>query len=123
MGPYGFDPMTESFELEAPVDAEELVRARGLVAETLKPAERPLIADELAKLRLRTKSSDPPEFLNAQLNLYADDLAEYPADVVVDALRSWGRRETFWPSAAELIGECDRRVLRRKRLRDALSRG
>jgi hypothetical protein len=120
-GPYGFDPVTESFELERPVEAADLMQAIALVGQALQPAPGEVISNELVRLRVLTASRGHDLALErAMFNVYLEELGEYPADVVVDACRAWGRREKFWPSGAELRAECDRRVLRRKRLRDAL---
>lgn len=121
LGPYGFNPVTDSFEIERSVEPADLMAAIALVGETLKPAPSRVISDELARLRMATVSRDQAPSIEIMLDVYADELAEYPVDIVVDGCRSWSRREKFWPSVAELREQMDRLVLRRRRLRDALT--
>jgi hypothetical protein len=45
---------------------------------------------------------------------------DYPADVAVEAIQRWQDREKWWPSWAELKGECDRLANWRRVTREAL---
>ena len=73
---------------------------------------------------LHTKSVEINIVVSGKIDLtmaaYAEYLAEYPADVVIDALRWWARVEKWWPAWSELKELLDRRVIRRKALRKAL---
>ncbi len=55
-----------------------------------------------------------------QLAIYADELANYPQDVVIDALRCWAESEQWWPAWAPLKALLDDRVKKRRALRQAL---
>lgn len=48
------------------------------------------------------------------LRLIAEDLAEYPADVLRDACREVRRGERWMPAPAVVIDACERRVRRRR---------
>ena len=75
------------------------------------------------RLKLRTKNRAQSEKeLAFQIAIYADDLAEYPQDVVVGALRYWAKNEKWWPAWAELKALLDARVNRRLALIEALRR-
>lgn len=122
---YGTDGQFEgsevSFVLHGEVGKAERDQAIRLVSQSLRPAGPELAAKELGRLALLTKSrAEGDDDTKARLVVMADELANYPADVVLDALRYWARTEKFFPAWAELRDLLDRRVQRRKRLRAAL---
>jgi hypothetical protein len=70
---------------------------------TLDPAPAGLIAAHLAKLSAifpdtRRSEADWKAFMEAAV----EDLAEYPADIVVEAIKVHRRRSKFYPAIAEL---------------------
>jgi hypothetical protein len=74
--------------------------------------ERATVA--LAKLRAKTafRSSDgADQHLIGQA--YAEDLAEYPADVIDAGCGRWANGNRWWPAWADLKQECDRLVAKR----------
>jgi hypothetical protein len=122
------DPLTgfhseflEYHPLPPALPAEALVAARELVAYALQPAEHQRLIGEVARLRLMTKTrAVSEEDQAALLHVMSEELAIFPADVVVDALRGWARRETFFPSLAEIVEQCHRTARRRRRLAECL---
>ncbi|KKM12092.1 hypothetical protein LCGC14_1720340, partial [marine sediment metagenome] len=62
------------------------------------------------------------EDLAALIAIYAEELAEYPLDVVRDACRTWARREKWFPAWADLRALCEERVMKRRDLLMALRR-
>ena len=50
------------------------------------------------------------------LKLYAQDLVEYPPDVLTRACLEWRKAEKFWPTIAELIALMQPRVKHRREM-------
>jgi hypothetical protein len=46
--------------------------------------------------------------LRMMLAVFADELAQFPEDVVATAFRKWAQREKWWPSLAEIRDQCQR---------------
>lgn len=123
IGPYGFDEETEGFELVEPekIPVSDFNHAAWLVGLTLTGTPRPTLMEELLRVRICTRMREQDLMTEkAMLSYFADELARYPYDAIFDACRDWVRRETFFPTIAELRAECDRRVRRRKKLQQAL---
>ncbi len=93
-------------EIIAPAD--DCAAARVLLLPTMVPADKGLVARELARLRAVTKHRDSAAADNALvLSAYAEELGEYPADIVVSTLRKLGRSQRFWPALEEIISVMD----------------
>jgi hypothetical protein len=106
---------------EAPL--EDIKRALWMVEQTLRPAPSVTIVNELARLKVTTKSrAEAGEDLTLMLAAYAEYLSEYPSDVVVDAMRAWARNEKFWPAWSELKESLDWRVKKRRAIQAGLRR-
>ena len=100
----------------------ELVReARDLMARVCHPADIKLVVRKLAELKAMTISRQRDD-IDMELvgAAYGQRLAQYPADVVNAACDRWANREEFWPSWAELKGECDKLMRGRAKVREAL---
>jgi hypothetical protein len=118
---YGWVGHETAFSLVGPVDQGALERCRCAAAKTLQPAGGEVAVKELTRLGLQTKlRAEDGGTMEARLLVYAEDLAQYPADIVVDACRFWGRTEKFFPAWSELKDLLDVRVKRRKRLAAAV---
>lgn len=121
---YGFDSEFVGYSLprEGVVSAE-LMQARQLVGQHLRPAAGSLIKQELARLRVSTKARpQSADDMVMGFQVLAEECSEYPADVVVWALRGWAGSEVFYPSLAEIRDRLQRGARRRKALMTALSR-
>lgn len=62
------------------------------------------------------------EMTAAQLKIYADSLARYPADVARKAVQWWIEGKTFFPSLSELHEVCRREMRGRDRIEAAIRR-
>ena len=104
-----------------PVPEADIATARDLLDGAMQPAPRQLIGRELTRLRAVTVSRNAgTEDQTLILSAYADGLAEYPADAIVDALRHW--RGKFWPALAELWEAIEDCCPKRMALKTVLSR-
>lgn len=120
-----YDCRGDGFELIGEVDQVELETARQIVRAALQPPSPDVIERELARLRVKTASRDPgQDDLALTFAVYAEELADYPEDIVVTVCRGWIKRGgKFWPALAELTEPADRLVTERRALADALARG
>jgi hypothetical protein len=95
--------------------------ARNMVALYMAPPSEAVIKHELARLRASTKSRAEEEGDIAMgFQVLAEECFEYPADVVVWALRGWAKRERFYPSLAEIRDLLQRGSRRRESLAKSL---
>ena len=79
--------------------------------------------NELGRLKVNTSSRNmSQDDLKAQIAIYAEELTEYPIDVVRDACRWWGKWEKWFPAWAELREICDERVMKRRAILTGLRR-
>ena len=96
-------------------------QARNIVQASLAPAPDAVIVKALAELSMLTKARDGgAEAEETRIALYAQKLAEYPADAVVAVCREWANKETFWPSWAELYARLEARIEPRRMMLEAL---
>lgn len=106
------------YEIDGPVD--------GTTAQAVLDAAMPLNAgdmtQELVKLSVKTKRRDNGDGDTSLLiAAYAEELAEYPADVVQYVLAMSARNNKFFPAWAELYEDLEFWGRSRLRLRDAIS--
>jgi hypothetical protein len=98
-----------------------MAAARALASAALEPMPQPEIVKELLKLKRLTKSRAEPEAdLEAIFVAFAEELADYPPDVIRCALRQIARHETFFPSLNEIIAECQPLTHKRRCIARAL---
>lgn len=89
-----------------------------------EPGGEAVVLAELAKLRVTMAHRNGGAIdERALLAVMAEDLAEYPADVVRAASTAWRRREKWFPTPGELIAECKALARHRYAMRDALTAG
>ncbi len=115
----GWDGEFSHYEIRGgePIPPEDLPDAIAAVRRGLVTCDGDLARQELVRLRVSTKSRDADEIeLTLMLQVYGELCCEYPADVVISALRYVGRTEKFWPALSELKQELDRRVRKRRSL-------
>lgn len=119
---YGFDFRFAGYTLDGAIEpGPALDEALAMVEFACKPASKQVIQTELARLWVMTKKrADDSNTLVAAA--YAEELAPYPADIVVSSLRRWARVEKFWPAWSELYELLEERFERRRALREALQR-
>lgn len=120
---HGFDCELLGFEMTGAPPAGDVHSALETLRKAMAPAPTRVIASEIARLRVMTKSrAESDEDLQLMAAAYVEELAAYPADVVIDACRTWARREKFWPAWHELQEMLDRRVKKRRAMLEALER-
>lgn len=102
--------------------AEAMIeQARQALDAALVPAEPAAVLKMLARLKISTSSRNRDgDDAKLERRVFADELRRYPLDVVDEACRRWARREQWWPSIAEIVGECDKLVNWRRVTREAL---
>jgi hypothetical protein len=122
--PDPFGPVLIDYDLYDDVPRDLLEQAIVIVGLAMAPAEHEFIVGELTRLRLVTAAQDrADEDLHAAFVFYAEELADYPADIVSSACRQLARSQTFWPALAELVSLCNQLLLDRRILQRALKRG
>lgn len=96
-------------------DGADLEGALATVKLAKTPAERNQMIGWLAELSVQVAYRAQTEF-NGELTLrvYAQNLSEFPADVVRDVLREWPSRSKWWPTWHELKECLDAKVQRRR---------
>lgn len=111
------------YELHRPIPAETARAALEALEPLVEPAPVGDVVAELVRLKLVTKArAEDPAVTDAAISIMAEELSVWPIDVVRTACRAWGRNSTWWPSLAELNGECDWRGRRRMRMAAILRR-
>jgi hypothetical protein len=106
---------------KTPAGEAMLELARQALDAALAPAEPAAVLKMLARLKISTSSRNRDgDDAKLERRVFADELRHYPLDVVDEACRRWARREQWWPSIAEIVGECDRLVNWRRVTREAL---
>jgi len=119
---YGYDFEFSHFDLVAPLSPDDRRASLRIVDAALAP-DLKTIFTELARLRMLTKARmESDASTEAMASVYAEEMNEYPPDVVRAACRGWSRREKWWPSWAELKSELDRHVRKRRALAAVLAR-
>jgi hypothetical protein len=114
----GYDELSPA---KTPAGEAMLDRARNALDAALAPAEPAAVLKMLARLKISTSSRNRDgDDAKLERRVFADELRRYPLDVVDEACRRWARREQWWPSIAEIVGECDRLVNWRRVTREAL---
>jgi len=106
-------------EVRGTADQEELKTGLGLVIQSFKPMAQDQIVKLLLALRLKTASRETDQVdMKMLLATYADELKQYPADVVQKVLSTQHQHSKWWPTWMELqerlnLYTADRRALRR----------
>jgi len=101
--------------------------AEAMILAACAPAPPETAARELTRLKAMTKARATGDIdTRMQAAAYTEELARYPADVIVSACRYWSSVETWWPSWAELKDLLDFRLRKRlalaRALREAIER-
>ncbi|MCZ6718477.1 MAG: hypothetical protein O6944_04910, partial [Gammaproteobacteria bacterium] len=89
---------------------EDIKQAHAMAVEAMLPAGPETILRALHKLRLGTASRDLSEDdRQAQVLLYAEHLASYPAVVVNEATEHLLSNARFFPPLADVLAACEER--------------
>jgi hypothetical protein len=123
-GDAGWDgyPVEHEIVAEVPAEAAELAdRLLAQYRQLCAPMARTDLAYLLGRLRLSVVKKHDEEFdWKTILDVWLDDLSQYPADIVVWALGYWHRNEKWWPIWCEFLPLLERRTEQRKAVMDAL---
>lgn len=97
-----------------------------MLRESNKPSRPSELAGPITRCLIVSKSRELAETdREAMVGILAEDLAEFPSDVVKTALRKWPRnlpQGKWWPTLAEIREECLWRVDRRRALLRKMAR-
>ena len=125
-GDHGYDAYPTEYRLPAAITPEQ----RGAAAAALPvlhrscaPMDQDSLAFELTRLRNDTacRKGQGSDDTGAIVSL-AKDLKDYPADIVLEALRYWRRAEKWWPTLSELLLIIEPRCTRRRAVVTALEK-
>lgn len=113
----------EFYTIAGEGDLEKLRAAETMIAETLLPMEIGTIAELLTELHMKVAVRNKGSVdMEATFFVYAEDLAEYPADVVADVIADWGRNEKWWPTVSELRSQAYSLAYRRRAMLRAVQK-
>jgi hypothetical protein len=91
------------YELKGYVSEPERMHALDMVAHSLSPMSMSEAQKLLGKLRILTKvRAESVDDIRATFAIYAQELAEFPADVVRKVLTTQHKISKWWPAWAEL---------------------
>lgn len=108
------------FQVQKRFTETEREEIRSVARVLTKPADRRMVTIELTRCLSLTKSrSKGEEDMTAMISAMVDELSPFPEDLIVTSLREWSRKETFWPSLAEILEPIRREMKWRYSLIDA----
>jgi len=114
---------TIAFRLTGQVKKADLIEGRQVILDHWPAPDRQLIAQALLKLRALTASRNTGDLdLDLTLEAYAEKLAEYPADAVVQALNEAPDQSTWFPAWHELKIRLDYLTENRRLILNAIDR-
>jgi hypothetical protein len=97
------------YERVGGMDTATLRTLQEMAATITRPAGRPIVARAASRCLQVTKAREIDSMdLRLMLEIFCDELAEFPEDVVQTAFRKWARREKWWPSLSEIRWECQK---------------
>lgn len=99
----------------------DLAALREVIEEACLPASREAIVMAVTKLALITAHAE--KWDQFKLSVYAEVLAEYPGDAVLETIQSWIKRGEKWmPTVPELIDSIRIKARKRLAVREAVER-
>jgi hypothetical protein len=123
---HGWDGYVGGYDVPAVVPAEAVAQAGRCLAAyraMCAPMDERDLAVELYRLRQKTIRRNEQELdWQVALDVWLDELAVYPADIVLWALRFWGRNERFFPIGNDLQRLIEPKVTERRVLMEALEK-
>ncbi|TXH08093.1 MAG: hypothetical protein E6R03_18485 [Hyphomicrobiaceae bacterium] len=89
--------------------------------QSLSPMPRDELTRLLAVLRVTTRAkNESAAIVDLQLEVYAQKLREWPADVVRALLTTWNEANDFWPTWHECLAFMDPKTRKRRALLEVL---
>ena len=111
------------FELIRPLVPSEAETVLGWLDEIDRPAAHQELVQEITRcLSLTRAARQDQQDLTLRLAALSQELKAFPADIVIDALRQWARKQRWWPTLAELREACQQTMRVRKSLRRCCER-
>lgn len=115
---YGATFYVKSFKLPDSITYEQASQALKMVSLAMEPLPAKEMARELSALRSACATRSNAEDIAWASSVYAERLADWPADAVMYALRRWPEKSKWWPTwkdLQDLLEEAcaDRKVLLR----------
>jgi hypothetical protein len=111
-----------AWRLTGPVPNQDRSQVLEIVQRTLIGMPRAELSKLLVALRVTTVTrAETPELVDLQLQVYADKLAEWPADVVRALLTRWPETSRFWPTWHECLTFMEPLTRKRRALLEVLS--
>lgn len=103
---------------------DKLCAAMRMVEASLLPLPQSEIEQRLTAMSvLLTIPKDfDPEVMALKRRVLAEKLAEWPADIVIDAIGYIERHNKFWPTLAEFVEVMDWKMRPRRLLRETLQK-
>ena len=107
------------FTVTRPLDVEDATAVLGWLDTLDRRPSRPELVQEVTRcLAVTVARERDAADLKAMLAVMAEELAEFPADVLRAELRTWARCQKWWPTLAELRDRCQKAMRLRSSLRD-----
>lgn len=95
------------FDLVNPIDPTAARDVLGWLDATSRRSGKVEMVQEITRcLSVTAARAKDQTDLKVMLAVMAEELSEFPADVVREALRTWAREEKWWPSLAEIRERC-----------------
>lgn len=112
---------TTGFKLKI-TDIETCDQCIEAVQTSLTPMPKPMIEDQLKMLLVLVvkPSGENSDDVALRVSAMANQLSEYPADIVARAIENVTKETTFWPAFAEFWKHIGWRLDKRKRLMESL---
>lgn len=120
---YGADVIIQRYEIECN-DLETVDKCISQVMYAMTPMPKEDIVKRLALLAtvLVKPTGESPQDATIRMKSLAHSLHEYPADIVIAAIRDVQKTCKFWPSYAEFYQHISWRTRRREKLLDSLTK-
>ena len=119
---YGFLRVRETWSIDACGD-DDIAKMRAFLERICAPAGPELVLQQVLGMALAmAKRAMQADDYKAQAAIYADDLAEYPEDVILHVCRAMRRGQRIFPIVKEMRDACEERVeFRRDLLRQLVA--
>jgi hypothetical protein len=95
------------FEVVNPIEPSEAREVLGwLAAIDHRPSQAEAVKEITRCLSVTAARAKDSADLKMMLGVMAEELSEFPADVVRESLRDWSRTEKWWPTLSEIRERC-----------------
>lgn len=119
----GWDGELTGIQLTKPMPISDLKLAAETVRKSMARMHPSEIQKGLARLRVLTKvRAETTDDIRLSLAIYADEMANYPADVIRYVIKTQPKIIPWWPAWSELSERLDLYTRKRQRLLDAIEK-